>query len=346
MPGAPAGSNQFESRRSPQFCRSFPPFQSPLRCCQRNRVRQHARPARPSKQLKTPVEGAEASIEKQNDAPRETKNDAPREKQNDASREKQNDAHREKQNDTPREKQNDAPREKQNDAPREKQNDAPREKQNDPPREKQIDAPREKQNDAPKEKKNDAPREKQNDALREKQKDAPREKQNDASIENQNDVPFGKQNDAPREKQIDAPREKQNDAPREKQNDTNEGTTMPLTMEAPHISAPALPIRDPAPPIRAPEEKPGPEKIPEDIKHPLENTWDFWLFTNENKNNWSDNLKNLTTFETVEDYWCLYHHMKLPSALSSGQEYSIFKKGINPMWEDEANKSGGRLIMV
>ncbi|XP_075971178.1 eukaryotic translation initiation factor 4E1-like [Anticarsia gemmatalis] len=79
----------------------------------------------------------------------------------------------------------------------------------------------------------------------------------------------------------------------------------------------------------------------ENLKHPLLNEWSFWLFTNTKKV-WDENLVELTSFNTVEDYWCLYHHMKLPSELSMGQDYAIFKKGITPMWEHERNKRGGR----
>ncbi|CAB3243483.1 unnamed protein product [Arctia plantaginis] len=81
--------------------------------------------------------------------------------------------------------------------------------------------------------------------------------------------------------------------------------------------------------------------ISSEQKHPLENEWSFWMYTNKEKE-WTANLVELTTFNTVEDYWCLYHHMKLPSELNTGQDYAIFKKGIKPMWEDESNQKGGR----
>ncbi|CAG9784821.1 unnamed protein product [Diatraea saccharalis] len=38
--------------------------------------------------------------------------------------------------------------------------------------------------------------------------------------------------------------------------------------------------------------------------------------------------------------------MKLPSELMNGQDYSVFKKGIRPMWEDQANKRGARLLIT
>nr|NP_001298313.1 eukaryotic translation initiation factor 4E-like [Papilio polytes]BAM20741.1 eukaryotic initiation factor 4E [Papilio polytes] len=81
------------------------------------------------------------------------------------------------------------------------------------------------------------------------------------------------------------------------------------------------------------------------IKHPLKNMWSFWLYTNASKD-WSENLVELTTFETVEDYWSIYHHTQTPSELPVGQDYSVFKKGIRPMWEDPANAQGGRWLLT
>ncbi|PZC79721.1 hypothetical protein B5X24_HaOG216029 [Helicoverpa armigera] len=86
-------------------------------------------------------------------------------------------------------------------------------------------------------------------------------------------------------------------------------------------------------------------KTLDNVKHPLGSEWSFWLFTNQKKN-WADNLVKLATFDTVEDYWCLYHHMKVPSELNLGQEYLVFKKGIQPQWEDPANQSGGRWLII
>lgn len=45
-------------------------------------------------------------------------------------------------------------------------------------------------------------------------------------------------------------------------------------------------------------------------------------------------------------YTCrLYHHIKLPSELRQGHDYAVFKQGIRPMWEDDANKMGGRWLV-
>lgn len=42
----------------------------------------------------------------------------------------------------------------------------------------------------------------------------------------------------------------------------------------------------------------------------------------------------------------LYNHIKPASELRQGSDYSMFKQGIRPMWEDDANKHGGRWLMT
>ncbi|KAI5225982.1 Eukaryotic Translation Initiation Factor 4E [Manis pentadactyla] len=42
----------------------------------------------------------------------------------------------------------------------------------------------------------------------------------------------------------------------------------------------------------------------------------------------------------------LYNHIQLSSNLMPGCDYSLFKDGIEPMWEDEKNKRGGRWLIT
>ena len=39
------------------------------------------------------------------------------------------------------------------------------------------------------------------------------------------------------------------------------------------------------------------------IKHPLQNRWALWFFKNDKSKDWAANLKLVTTFDTVEDFW-------------------------------------------
>lgn len=38
-------------------------------------------------------------------------------------------------------------------------------------------------------------------------------------------------------------------------------------------------------------------------KHPLENKWALWYFKNDRTKDWSENLKLVSTFEFIEDFW-------------------------------------------
>lgn len=39
------------------------------------------------------------------------------------------------------------------------------------------------------------------------------------------------------------------------------------------------------------------------IKHPLQNRWAMWFFKNDKSKEWTANLKLITSFDTVEDFW-------------------------------------------
>ncbi|KAF5282752.1 hypothetical protein FQR65_LT02749 [Abscondita terminalis] len=81
------------------------------------------------------------------------------------------------------------------------------------------------------------------------------------------------------------------------------------------------------------------------VKHPLQNCWTLWYYENDRSNDWAQNLKEIASFQTVEDFWSLYNHIKLASELKQGCDYSLFKEGVKPMWEDNANKRGGRWLI-
>jgi translation initiation factor 4E len=80
-------------------------------------------------------------------------------------------------------------------------------------------------------------------------------------------------------------------------------------------------------------------------KHPLQNSWTLWFFKNDKNRNWEDNQRSIITFNTVEDFWALYNHIELASKLNAGCDYSLFKEGVKPMWEDERNRRGGRWVI-
>lgn len=80
-------------------------------------------------------------------------------------------------------------------------------------------------------------------------------------------------------------------------------------------------------------------------KHPLQNRWSMWYFKNDKQKDWKANQTLLASCDTVEDFWGLYNFLKAPSGLQAGCDYSFFKEGIEPMWEDPQNVRGGRWLI-
>jgi len=81
------------------------------------------------------------------------------------------------------------------------------------------------------------------------------------------------------------------------------------------------------------------------IKHPLQNAWTLWFFKNDKSKTWEENQRPIITVTTVEDFWSLYNHIEVASKLPTGSDYSLFKEGIFPDWEDPRNQDGGRWII-
>jgi hypothetical protein len=75
----------------------------------------------------------------------------------------------------------------------------------------------------------------------------------------------------------------------------------------------------------------------------------------KNPNQWKENMKELCSFSTVEDFWRNFNHLPRPSQVffdgecrktvgpegKTVEEYSLFKKGIEPEWGDPENVVGG-----
>ena len=58
---------------------------------------------------------------------------------------------------------------------------------------------------------------------------------------------------------------------------------------------------------------------------------------------YENTVKKIADFETVEDFWKIFQHMKKPESLQSGIDFQLFKYNITPLWEDDSNKKGGRI---
>lgn len=112
---------------------------------------------------------------------------------------------------------------------------------------------------------------------------------------------------------------------------------------------PPVVMRKQEPPKVAPklEEEPAEKVLSLEpvIKHPLENTWTLWYFAPEKNKTWEQSQRKVSSFNTCEDFWSLYNHLKKASEVNFGCDLSLFKDDVRPMWEDAANKNGGRWLV-
>lgn len=107
-----------------------------------------------------------------------------------------------------------------------------------------------------------------------------------------------------------------------------------------------------------------PASINQISNSPLEYAYSFWFSKRPSKNaaaaaaasstatsapgqnlNYDANLRQVGTFNTVENFWYLYSHMTRPQDLQGHADIHMFKAGIRPLWEDDANKNGGKWIV-
>ncbi|KAG7096374.1 hypothetical protein E1B28_003818 [Marasmius oreades] len=63
-------------------------------------------------------------------------------------------------------------------------------------------------------------------------------------------------------------------------------------------------------------------------------------------NDYEAGLTVVGTFTTVEQFCRYFNWLKPPSKLERNSNYHLFKEGIKPMWEDPANKNGGKWVLT
>ncbi|XP_069071767.1 eukaryotic translation initiation factor 4E type 2-like isoform X2 [Pleurodeles waltl] len=85
-------------------------------------------------------------------------------------------------------------------------------------------------------------------------------------------------------------------------------------------------------------------------EHPLQYNYTFWYSRRTpsrpaSTTNYEQNIKQFGTVASVEQFWKVYSHLVRPGDLTGYSDFHLFKEGIKPMWEDEANKNGGKWII-
>ncbi|XP_023650642.1 eukaryotic translation initiation factor 4E type 2-like [Paramormyrops kingsleyae] len=85
-------------------------------------------------------------------------------------------------------------------------------------------------------------------------------------------------------------------------------------------------------------------------EHRLQYNYTFWFSRRTQSRpaitqSYEDNIRQIGTVASVEQFWKLYSHLVRPGDLTGHSDFHLFKEGIKPMWEDKANRSGGKWII-
>ncbi|KAJ9060899.1 hypothetical protein DSO57_1026034 [Entomophthora muscae] len=92
----------------------------------------------------------------------------------------------------------------------------------------------------------------------------------------------------------------------------------------------------------------SPESSPNSEIHPLHFTWVFWFMhrpPGQKIASYESAMKRIAAFSSIEDFWAVYSHLRRPHDLPTISDYHLFKQGVRPVWEDEANINGGKWII-
>ncbi|XP_057302159.1 eukaryotic translation initiation factor 4E type 2-like isoform X2 [Hydractinia symbiolongicarpus] len=92
------------------------------------------------------------------------------------------------------------------------------------------------------------------------------------------------------------------------------------------------------------------EPVVEKGEHRLQYCYCLW-FSRKNPGKqqvtmkYEDSIKLIGAFSSAEQFWAYYSYMVRPGELTGHSDIHLFKHGIRPMWEDKANKNGGKWIV-
>ncbi|TKR88749.1 hypothetical protein L596_012947 [Steinernema carpocapsae] len=79
--------------------------------------------------------------------------------------------------------------------------------------------------------------------------------------------------------------------------------------------------------------------------HPLQNAYSIWMLKMDRNLKWEERLKEIVGFSTVEGFWSIHNYLRAPTKMDMGSDYYVFRRGIDPMWEDDNNAKGGRWVI-
>ena len=61
------------------------------------------------------------------------------------------------------------------------------------------------------------------------------------------------------------------------------------------------------------------------------------------KEEYEKQIKPIAEFDSIEDFWAIFQHLRKPDSCRAGIEFQLFRGNIKPTWEDDNNKNGGKV---
>lgn len=82
---------------------------------------------------------------------------------------------------------------------------------------------------------------------------------------------------------------------------------------------------------------------------PLHSKWTLWFDNSRmapDGSDWKDCLVQCGSFDTIDSFWRIFNSLKPASKVHVNSNYSIFRYGIEPSWEDPENVNGGKFVLT
>ncbi|KAK2958802.1 putative translation initiation factor 4E [Blattamonas nauphoetae] len=83
--------------------------------------------------------------------------------------------------------------------------------------------------------------------------------------------------------------------------------------------------------------------------YPFDNLWSLFVkvpeagFEKKKNVMWEDSFHKICDFNSLNQFWIALKNLPSPEQMRKSSNYSIFKDGIKPAWEDKRNVGGGRV---
>ena len=126
--------------------------------------------------------------------------------------------------------------------------------------------------------------------------------------------------------------------PLSEQDDFSDGAQKDLSEPLPAAKAPSSAVAESSHIVT---------ESPIDNAIPLNAKWTIW-YDNPRLappgSDWKENLQKCGSFDTVESFWRIFNNLKPASELTVNSNYSVFRYGVEPSWEDPANTEGGKFV--